>query len=289
MELICNELSFYPLANNSYEAVERFRLLLMTFKSANEKYSFNHIRFPKSYAAQYVISNLTLFEWISTLSNPTLKSLILSLFKSPFTDDLEEAEMNHFFASSFVIKESNVPVSYTPVGLPVAHIKSLPCISFKSHVCWQNRLIELSMQNDNSGIETIFSVYNLCDPVDLEMPEIIVWSETSLPEFVDSTDNLSIYLNYTRLDAEFTDDFMEQLFSWKEKDFDVFRYILLLMKDVELHPFTGGRGQTENLKNRGKEASKRINNVYPNADRLSYIIENNVVTFLACEGHYTFH
>lgn len=57
------------------------------------------------------------------------------------------------------------------------------------------------------------------------------------------------------------------------------------MKDVELHPFTGGMGQTENLKNRGKEASKRINI----SDRLSYLVENNTVTFIACRGHYEFH
>jgi len=48
-------------------------------------------------------------------------------------------------------------------------------------------------------------------------------------------------------------------------------------------------GQTENLKNRGKEASKRITNRYPEGDRLSYFLEKNNVTFLACKGHYKFH
>jgi Txe/YoeB family toxin of Txe-Axe toxin-antitoxin module len=57
------------------------------------------------------------------------------------------------------------------------------------------------------------------------------------------------------------------------------------MKDVEVHPFTGGMGHTENLKGRSKEASKRVTQV----DRLSYSIENDVVTFLACKGHYDFH
>ena len=64
-----------------------------------------------------------------------------------------------------------------------------------------------------------------------------------------------------------------------------FKRILLLMKDVEVHPFVGGIGKTENLKNKRKEASKRITSL----DRLSYTIENNVVTYIACKGHYDFH
>ena len=82
---------------------------------------------------------------------------------------------------------------------------------------------------------------------------------------------------------------MEQFVGWKTDDFDSFKYLLLLMKDVQIHPFTGGMGQTENLKGRGKEASKRVTNSYPDGDRLSYTVENNIVTFIACKGHYEFH
>ena len=57
------------------------------------------------------------------------------------------------------------------------------------------------------------------------------------------------------------------------------------MKDVQLHPFTGGMGRTENLRYNGKEASKRITH----GNRLSYTVENNIVTFIACSGHYEFH
>lgn len=61
--------------------------------------------------------------------------------------------------------------------------------------------------------------------------------------------------------------------------------ILLLMKDVGLHPFTGGMGKTENLQQRGKEASKQTTQL----DRLSYTLKKNIVTFIACKGHYDFH
>jgi Txe/YoeB family toxin of Txe-Axe toxin-antitoxin module len=81
---------------------------------------------------------------------------------------------------------------------------------------------------------------------------------------------------------------MEQLFEWKANDTERYKYLLLLMKDVEIHPFTGGMGHTENLRYKGKEASKCITPI-PQSDRLSYTLENNIVTFIACKGHYDFH
>ena len=76
--------------------------------------------------------------------------------------------------------------------------------------------------------------------------------------------------------------FLTNYIEWKSNEYKTYLHILALMKDVELHPFRGGMGKTENLKNRGKEASKRITI----RDRLSYEIENNVVTFIACKALY---
>ena len=78
---------------------------------------------------------------------------------------------------------------------------------------------------------------------------------------------------------------MEEIFEWKKTDLKSYNRILRLMKDVELHPFSGGFGKTENLSNNEKECSKRITEL----DRLSYSLENNVVTFYSCKGHYLFH
>ncbi|MBN1184599.1 MAG: type II toxin-antitoxin system YoeB family toxin [Bacteroidales bacterium] len=289
MELVCNELSFYPLASNGHIAEERFRTILQTFRGAKEKYDFTHIRFPKNYSSQQITSTQTLYEWISTLTNPTLKTLILTLFRPPYTDDLEEVEMDRFFESNYIITNYEAPVKDSPVGLPVAHIKAVPCISFSSHDFWKNRKIHVSKTNGSTNEDAIFDVYNICLSTDLETQEINEWAENSFPEFINSSELLEKYLGYTKYSTVFSSDFLKQLFEWKNNDIDIFKYILLLMKDVELHPFTGGRGQTENLKNRGKEASKRINNSYPDGDRLSYTIENNIVTYLACKGHYSFH
>lgn len=285
MELVCNKLSFIPLADNGHLAEERFKTIIQTFRESKSRYDFTHIRFPKSYSAQQITPTQTLFEWISTLSNQTLKAAILTLFRPPYTDDLEEAEMDTFFESNYTITSEEAPERNSPVGLPVAFIKTVPCISFNSHDFWKKRKIEISKSNGNTNENADFFTYNICLQTDLDTPEINEWAENCFPEFVVTRELLLKYLGYRKFEVIFTDSFLQQLFDWKNTDMESFKYLLLLMKDAELHPFTGGRGQTENLRNRGKEASKRINI----NDRLSYTVENNVVTYLACKGHYAFH
>ncbi|MCK4663969.1 MAG: type II toxin-antitoxin system YoeB family toxin [Bacteroidales bacterium] len=285
MELVCNELSFFPLADNKHIAEERFKTIIRTFREAKLRYDFSHIRFPKSYSAQQITSTQTLFEWISTLSNQTLKTLILTLFKPPFTDDLEETEMNKFFESNYIIASEDAPERNSPVGLPIAFIKSLPSISFNSHPFWQNRKIGVRKINTNETENLDFITYNICFEADLGSNEFIEWTDKFMSVLINSTDVLIKYLGFTKYQVEFTTTFMEQLFEWKIEDFRTYKYVLLLMKDVQVHPFTGGMGQTENLKGRGKEASKRVTQ----PDRLSYKLENDIIKFIACKGHYKFH
>jgi len=162
-------------------------------------------------------------------------------------------------------------------------------LSFNTHPFWQKRKITISKTNTSETENLLFSVYNVCLDSDHESYEFIEWTNTSMVESIDSVEILRKYLNFTKYTVDFTEDFEKQLFEWKKEDFKTFKYTLILMKDVQLHPFTGGMGQTENLKNRGKEASKRITNRYPEGDRLSYFLEKNNVTFMACKGHYKFH
>lgn len=285
MELVFNELSLIPLADNENIAEERFKTILKTFNEAKSKYDFVHIRFPKSYWDQQITQSKTFYEWVTTLPNKTLKDAIIKLLRPPFTDELEDAEQNTFFKSNYLIASEEAPERNSPVGLPVAFIKSVPCISLNSHEFWRSKKIEVSKSGEEPSENAEFFTYNLCMPSDINSAEITEWAENCLPGFINSKELLIKYLSYIKYSVEFTDAFLEQIFEWKDNDLKSFKYILLLMKDVELHPFTGGRGQTENLKSKGKEASKRINI----KDRLSYTVENNVVNFLACKGHYAFH
>lgn len=289
MNLVFNELSIHPIVDNGQIAEERFKKLLKTFKEARDVYGFKHIHFPKNYPLLQITTTQTFYEWVSNLTNRTIKNLIIDLCKTPFTDELEEAELDAFFGSDYTLLGDDVPIDIEPVGLPVSHIKAIPTISLDSHLFWHNRRIIIRKSNENSNENIDVSTFNICSDTDIITKEINEWADMSMPKLIDDSEVLKKYLSFTKYQTTFTENFMSQLLNWKTDDFNSFKYILLLMKDVQIHPFTGGMGKTENLKYRGKEASKRINNSYPNGDRLSYSIENNIVTFIACKGHYEFH
>ncbi len=285
MDLICNELSYCPISDNDMVAEKRFVTLLKTFKEAKKAFGFNRIRFSSNYSEQLITPDKTFSQWVSTVGNSNLKNTILSLYNRPFTDDLDGEELDAFFVSDYKITDKDVPTKTSPVGLPVAHIRSTITLSFDSHVFWRNRKINI-LKTNTSTIENLeFTAYNICLETDLKETEILGWKDNVISNAIDSKETLIKYLDYSKYGIVLTDGFIKGLLEWKNHDMKLFRRILSLMKDVELHPFVGGMGQTENLKHKGKEASKRINQ----ADRLSYALENNTVTFVACKGHYNFH
>lgn len=289
MELVCNELSLFPLVSSNQEAEELFKNTLKTFEVFKEKFGFNHIRFPIDFQNQQITSSHTYVEWIETISSKILRDTIIKLFRSPFTDDLNPDELDVFFKSEYKIAHKDVPAKSNPIGLPVAHILNTPTISFNTHPFWQKRKINISKVNTSESENLVFVTYNLCLDSDHESQEFSEWTNLSMVESINSIEILKKYLNFKKYTVHFTEDFIRQLFEWKKENPKTYKSILILMKDVQLHPFTGGMGQTENLKNRGKEASKRITNSYPEGDRLSYFLENNRITFVACKGHYQFH
>ena len=80
MQLICNELSFYPIAENSHIAEARFRQFLITFREAKARYKFTHIRFPINYSSQQVTQTQSFYEWVSSLTRYRRKFLEWVMF-----------------------------------------------------------------------------------------------------------------------------------------------------------------------------------------------------------------
>ncbi|WP_377099185.1 type II toxin-antitoxin system YoeB family toxin [Mucilaginibacter calamicampi] len=273
------------MADTSQIAVQRFEQFLKTFRSAKNKYDFNHITFQGNYSTLQVTTTQTFIEWLSNLTSPTLKNLILGLCKSPYTDDLEQTEVDSYLESTFKANVAKDLTNKEPFGLSIAFIKSMPVISFDSHPIWRNRKINIEKTNNQSDENATVSVFNICLDSDLFSLEIDQWARDCMGSLIKDEKLLIKFLGFEKFTLAFAESFMAQFLDWKENDIDTFRYLLQLMKDVELHPFNGGLGKTENLKYRGKEASKRITH----GDRLSYCIVNNTVTFLACKGHYEFH
>lgn len=285
MELIFNELSFEPLADSDQEVIKRFDVLFKTFKTAKEKIGFETIKFHSNYGEQNVTADKKFYGWIRTVSNSNLRNRILSFFRHPFSDDLNDKDLETFMESNYIVDHDDVPTQKSPLGLPIAHIKSTITMSFNSHPFWKTRKINIQKINTSKTEETRLTAYNICLETDLEEHEMIEWTDNVWPNTIKTDKEVIKYLAYSKYSVKLADSFMTELIDWKEKNIKLFRRIIRLMKDVEEYHFTGGMGQTENLKSRGKEASKRITK----ADRLSYILKNDKVTFIACKGHYKFH
>lgn len=289
MDLIFNELSFSPLSNSIHIVENKFSIFMNTFKVANKKYGVKNIKFQSNIANQQVTNDLNFVQSLENLENKDLKRSLFTFLKPPYLDDLAISELEEYCKSDYEIAENDCPKKENPVGLPIAYIKSELAISLDSHIFWQKRIIKVRRKDLKQTGNWEFPVYNICFAVDVNTSEIIEWSDKSMIKNISDKEALKLYIGFTRYEPVFMDSFFDQLMEWKKNDQKLFKFILLLMKDVQLHPFTGGMGQTENLRNRGKEASKRITNSYPDGDRLSYFLENNVVTFIACKGHYEFH
>lgn len=289
MQLVFNELSLLPIAESVQVAEINFRTMIATFKKAKEAVGFKNILFQKSMANQILVDDINFVQLLGMLESKNLRDTIFSFLRPPYLDDLSESELDEFYLSEYQITDEGCPTSEAPYGFPIAHIKSVPTISLNKHAFWSNLKINLIRIGTDDIENASFSVCNICQPEHIDSQQFKDWISISLVDKIEDKDALGKYLGYTKYSAYFGEDFFTQLMDWKVENPKLYKYTLALMKDVELHPFTGGMGQTENLKNRGKEASKRISNSYPDGDRLSYTLENNVVTFIACKGHYKFH
>lgn len=282
-QLVCNELSF-PTGVTSKKVEDLFIKCLNTFKQAKEQYNFTHISFP-SYYSEIILTcdNLNLYEWLQSCRNINLKNLILSIFKKPFSDELNEDELNLFCGNCFrLIDQNGNLVLGTPLGLSVAYIKSMPAISFESDMYWRKKRIYLNKINEvgeNVGFEY---VYNICREEDVFSLDLKEWFDSYLLEDVNTKDDLFRLLGFQKYKINISDLFWADFLYWQKYDKSIYRRLISLMKDIEIHSFTGGLGKTEKLLGQVNAASKRITDEH----RLVYSIDNNIVFLVNCKTHY---
>jgi len=80
----------------------------------------------------------------------------------------------------------------------------------------------------------------------------------------------------------FSERAISETLEWKKGDLKLYNRVLALLNDIPPNPFMGGIGETEVLKYKKGVASKRINS----AHRVTYKIEQDIISILACNGHY---
>lgn len=90
------------------------------------------------------------------------------------------------------------------------------------------------------------------------------------------------YLSCLFPDYKFEKDAIDDIIYWKNANLSFVADILDLLQDVKEHPFIGGKGKTEVLKNKEGVASKHINDEH----RLQYSLKNGQINICRCRGHY---
>lgn len=96
MDLIFNELSFMPLAENIQQVENRFKTLFNAFKEAKTKFGFKKIRFQNDLSAQLVTEELNFAEAVSSFSSKDLKRAVVTFQNRPYFDDLTKEETDNY-------------------------------------------------------------------------------------------------------------------------------------------------------------------------------------------------
>lgn len=290
MDLLFNEFSCYPLAENDCEAEKRFSQLYKTFKKAETTFGFERIVVKSDFHKQDLTVEKNFYESVCSLSNPNLIDNLLSLFKKPFADDLEEEELDAFCEGSYEIADKAVPTQQGPVGLAIAYLERTPTLSFDAHEFWRNRKIRLQRARTakpeyKTGKNEALHVYNLCLETDLEESEIREWWDATKLGEIHSEETLRAYLSYSKYQVAFDKGFVDEILKWKEEDSVLFERIICLMRNIDPDRFTARIGKAEKLKNIKGGFAKRITDEH----RLVYCLKKDTVTFIACKGHYGDH
>ena len=130
MDLIFNELSFMPLAENIQQVENRFKTLFNAFKEAKTKFGFKKIRFQNDLSAQLVTEELNFAEAVSSFSSKDLKRAVVTFQNRPYFDDLTKEETDNYLSSSYRVVSEGCPTNKEPFGLPVAYIKGVRRLVF---------------------------------------------------------------------------------------------------------------------------------------------------------------
>ncbi len=144
MELIFNELSVQPIADDKTEAFKRVYSFLQTYQKASE-FGFNRIRFADTFDQIELSSGYTLENFCNEPTNRTRGTLLRGLKKYPFIDDDTEEENQYIENSFFILKDE---VRYVVYGLAAAYLYSTLCIAFRSEKFWDNFKYELIVRKE---------------------------------------------------------------------------------------------------------------------------------------------
>ena len=155
MELIFNELSIQPFANNFTDCYLRIEQFIKTYKTA-ELHGFKRVRFQQALDQIMLQSNYSIMDFINeSRAKRTFADIMLSIYRYPFINDDSEEENRYKQNNFYILKDGNKLSAY---GLAVVYLYQTIGIGFCSEPFWNNILFSLQIEGVENRTESILSV-----------------------------------------------------------------------------------------------------------------------------------
>ncbi|HVX50467.1 MAG TPA: hypothetical protein VHB48_09920 [Chitinophagaceae bacterium] len=136
MDLVFNEVSFHPLANNEYILSEKFIEMLKLYDKTRKEHGYKHLIFPVNIGDIRVSQNMTFTQWVYSIKNQSYKNKILSVpFIRPFADKVLAERLEDLNRFYYVNETAGIQEEYC-TGLATAYIKDKIALSLATAECW---------------------------------------------------------------------------------------------------------------------------------------------------------
>jgi Txe/YoeB family toxin of toxin-antitoxin system len=281
-DLIFNELSTQPYPADINKLNFNIKQLLMLCKTGKERYGFNKLRFVNQFHEILVMEGYTFQDFLKDpFAMKISKDLLLSFRRYPFIDDEDEEAINAYISKTFTYGEAKCSglagaYIYSTLATSIFHESEHP----KIVSVWNEPKIKVTIEDNESTFEDV--VYHISKEEHLNSDAIKEWYANKFIWNIEQIEDLNkLYPNYI-FESEAFDDLMY----WKKENKLLYIRLHILLKDVEVHPFTGGMGKTEALKGTSGRASKRLNDEHRIQYSLSGRDENKIITIYRCKEHY---
>jgi hypothetical protein len=165
MNIVFNELSFYPLQTSSYDLKKLFFNIIKQFEFLKLSYDFSHLVFPSDLSVIFVMQDVCIYEWINSLDMSS-KLKLLSFIRKPFSNDIIEAETGNLDLFSFSNADLDIE-GLTCVGFELAFLQGVPTISLNTDDLWQKDYLSFTKTDSLSLEDQEVEVINISDKEEL--------------------------------------------------------------------------------------------------------------------------
>lgn len=162
MELMFNELSTEPLADDQYQANEKMQVFAQTVKIARE-HGFNKVRSEFSSAEIMLAKEYSLHSWLTDkVVSPEYKNFLFGTITQPFINEEDEAVEDAYIMANYYFEDEENNVEKTKcLGLAAAYLYPLPAISLNSPPTWSKNQLAISVvQDEQASIHQVYNVFS---------------------------------------------------------------------------------------------------------------------------------